>query len=250
LRDAAKDDIYAVIWHQECLKGRAPMSHTDRQLDQLETLLTAMPAENDGMLLGELDGFIAGILLCPEPIPAQEWLAEVWGDAVVPHFTDLNLAAITHEAVLAHRDRVVRALGQAEPDYGALYDDDPLSGEVLWETWITGFERAMRLRPDAWGPLVLSEDEDQVASLPMLVALHEIAEGTSALDPAAIAELSALAPDLIPALVLNLHACVTSLGVGHLLLSATAATRVKAGRNDPCPCGSGRKYKKCCGAGH
>jgi uncharacterized protein YecA (UPF0149 family) len=20
----------------------------------------------------------------------------------------------------------------------------------------------------------------------------------------------------------------------------------KAGRNDPCPCGSGRKYKKCC----
>ncbi len=22
----------------------------------------------------------------------------------------------------------------------------------------------------------------------------------------------------------------------------------KIGRNDPCPCGSGRKYKKCCGA--
>jgi uncharacterized protein YecA (UPF0149 family) len=24
---------------------------------------------------------------------------------------------------------------------------------------------------------------------------------------------------------------------------------VKIGRNDPCPCGSGRKYKRCCGAG-
>ena len=22
----------------------------------------------------------------------------------------------------------------------------------------------------------------------------------------------------------------------------------KIGRNDPCPCGSGKKYKKCCGA--
>ena len=22
---------------------------------------------------------------------------------------------------------------------------------------------------------------------------------------------------------------------------------VKVGRNDPCPCGSGRKYKRCCG---
>jgi uncharacterized protein YecA (UPF0149 family) len=24
--------------------------------------------------------------------------------------------------------------------------------------------------------------------------------------------------------------------------------RARVGRNDPCPCGSGRKYKKCCGA--
>jgi preprotein translocase subunit SecA len=27
-----------------------------------------------------------------------------------------------------------------------------------------------------------------------------------------------------------------------------AATRAKVGRNDPCPCGSGKKFKKCCGA--
>jgi SEC-C motif-containing protein len=25
-------------------------------------------------------------------------------------------------------------------------------------------------------------------------------------------------------------------------------TSTKVGRNDPCPCGSGKKYKKCCGA--
>lgn len=27
---------------------------------------------------------------------------------------------------------------------------------------------------------------------------------------------------------------------------AAARDRLKSGRNDPCPCGSGRKYKKCC----
>ena len=27
----------------------------------------------------------------------------------------------------------------------------------------------------------------------------------------------------------------------------TIRHEVKIGRNDPCPCGSGRKYKKCCG---
>lgn len=30
--------------------------------------------------------------------------------------------------------------------------------------------------------------------------------------------------------------------------AAPAAAAVKVGRNDPCPCGSGRKYKKCCGS--
>lgn len=29
---------------------------------------------------------------------------------------------------------------------------------------------------------------------------------------------------------------------------APVVAAVKVGRNDPCPCGSGKKYKKCCGA--
>ena len=29
--------------------------------------------------------------------------------------------------------------------------------------------------------------------------------------------------------------------------SGTVVTGKKVGRNDPCPCGSGKKYKKCCG---
>ncbi len=31
-------------------------------------------------------------------------------------------------------------------------------------------------------------------------------------------------------------------------ISKQAVTEKIAGRNDPCPCGSGKKYKKCCGA--
>ena len=29
--------------------------------------------------------------------------------------------------------------------------------------------------------------------------------------------------------------------------SGTVRKEKKIGRNDPCPCGSGKKYKKCCG---
>ncbi|WP_138206410.1 SEC-C metal-binding domain-containing protein [Haloimpatiens lingqiaonensis] len=31
--------------------------------------------------------------------------------------------------------------------------------------------------------------------------------------------------------------------------SKTVVKEEKIGRNDPCPCGSGKKYKKCCGVG-
>lgn len=32
------------------------------------------------------------------------------------------------------------------------------------------------------------------------------------------------------------------------LLQPVRRDRPRAGRNDPCPCGSGKKFKKCCGA--
>ncbi|HFE48116.1 MAG TPA: YchJ family protein [Chromatiaceae bacterium] len=34
---------------------------------------------------------------------------------------------------------------------------------------------------------------------------------------------------------------------GEVLPSGVPSDAAKVGRNDPCPCGSGRKYKKCCG---
>jgi SEC-C motif-containing protein len=35
---------------------------------------------------------------------------------------------------------------------------------------------------------------------------------------------------------------------GELDVSSRQDAAAKIGRNDPCPCGSGKKYKKCCGA--
>jgi uncharacterized protein YecA (UPF0149 family) len=38
----------------------------------------------------------------------------------------------------------------------------------------------------------------------------------------------------------------TSSGIHAPPASTTIVGRPKVGRNDPCPCGSGKKYKKCC----
>ncbi|MGA7567723.1 MAG: preprotein translocase subunit SecA [Terriglobales bacterium] len=37
-------------------------------------------------------------------------------------------------------------------------------------------------------------------------------------------------------------------GAGDMQVQQVVRTGDKVGRNDPCPCGSGKKYKKCCGA--
>jgi preprotein translocase subunit SecA len=37
-------------------------------------------------------------------------------------------------------------------------------------------------------------------------------------------------------------------GAGDQQVQQVVRSGDKVGRNDPCPCGSGKKYKKCCGA--
>ena len=37
-------------------------------------------------------------------------------------------------------------------------------------------------------------------------------------------------------------------GAGDMQVQQVVRSGQKIGRNDPCPCGSGKKYKKCCGA--
>ena len=37
-------------------------------------------------------------------------------------------------------------------------------------------------------------------------------------------------------------------GAGEPAKRKPVVAAKKVGRNDPCPCGSGKKYKKCCGA--
>jgi len=119
----------------------------------------------------------------------------------------------------------------------------------MWVPWITGFERAMQLRPSVWEAMMESSDEAVAASIPMILALHEIAEGGSELDKAAIEKRDAIAVDLIPHLVVNLNAWGKGQRrwPGPANLTSAPSLCATVGRNDRCPCGSGRMFKKCCG---
>ncbi len=225
------------------------MGQSDQNLDRLNGLLHALPVENMPMTLSELDGYVTGVLACPEMIAPSEWLPLVWGETGEADFPDQKTAEETISAVMAHYNAVAEAITRTlwvEP----IYEVDPNSDETMWEPWVDGFTRAMSLRPDAWLRLLDATDEETRATMIFMMALQDIYMGKSKFTDEEIDEIDTEAPDLIPNCVTTiLHQSRPELaGQGPANLPGQPFTASPLpGRNDPCPCGSGRKYKQCCG---
>ena len=191
------------------------------------------------MLLTELDGFLTGLLFCPEDIPPAEWMTIVWGTEVdgVPPFEDpLDVQWFTN-AVAARRDEIARDLARGK--FQPILDADERDGEILWEYWIDGFAEATALRPDAWK--ALADDPEKAAPWSRLATLIAVARNESELDSVEVNALEdRAAAELIEAVQL-LHTART-----RVAGTTSVTTASKVGRNDPCPCGSGKKHKRCC----
>lgn len=215
------------------------------RLEDLEELLSGEP-----MLASTLDGFVAGLLVCPTLVLPSEWLPEVWGSnaAIDPAsvFETEKQAKDATGLIMAHYNAVARALLAGPGRYEVVYDVDTRNDDTMWEIWIEGFARAMALRPSSWN-IIATADRDTRAALAGMQALIEIAYGTSDRAKTDIDELTKMAPDLIPTWVDDRHAWrVTQPSATAVMSSMPGGSEV--GRNEPCPCGSGPKYKKCCGA--
>ena len=131
------------------------MGKEPRHLKQLEKELLALGEET--MLLEELDGFIAGVLVCPEVIPPSEWLPVVWGqidDQTAPVFDTVAHMNKMLTLVMEHYNDVAKKFFEMPERYAPLFAIDNRNGDVLWELWIEGFEKAVKLRPAAWRPLL------------------------------------------------------------------------------------------------
>lgn len=122
--------------------------------------------------------------------------------------------------------------------------------EVLWEVWIEGFMEAVDLRPKVWEQL-LEADEDTSGAMLGMLALMGIVSGTKEIPQDIVDDMTRDAHDLIPGWIVTLnnwrlgnYKSATAIEQGPTELPLPAR---KVGRNEPCPCGSGKKYKKCCG---
>jgi uncharacterized protein len=223
------------------------MSGISRRLKLLEKQIASLDDE-EAMLLTELDGFLAGILVCPDLIMPGEWLPMVWGGGnkdAAPAFENTKQVEQLVGLIMERYNAVAADLQRGFGHYEPLFDVDTRHDEVLWEIWIDGFDTALQLRPEAWVKL-RGSGGDTCGALAGLVALVQIGHGESTLPKEQVDDLTAKAPDLIPHYVETLNAWRISQQVAGQV-RAEAPNFGKVGRNEPCPCGSGKKYKRCCG---
>jgi uncharacterized protein len=226
------------------------MQGLSRKQKQLSEALLNL--HEDAMLLEELDGFVTGLLVCPETIPPSAWTPFVWnregGDE--PVFENLAHANRVMRLVMEHYNAVAKTLFHSPDSYSPLFAVDERNGDVLWEIWIEGFDKAVKLRPEAWRPL-LTADNNAARAWSSLMMLADVARAEERFSKEQTDALTATAHEKIPGWVrdlndwrLAIYQPATSLQSNGNPFAAPAA---KAGRNDPCPCGSGKTYKRCCG---
>jgi uncharacterized protein len=216
--------------------------------DELEQALLELG--DQAMVLEELDGFIAGVLVCPETIPPGEWFARAVGlsRSKPSPFTDLDHANDVLGLVMVYYDDVARTLERQPERYQPRFPVDEQNGDVIWELWIDGFAAATNLRREAFESYLDAGVEIEIAAVGKTIMI------SAALDedpgPLDYASLNDSAPETIRASVVTLHRYrqATRPATGSIADQPNPfASARKVGRNDPCPCGSGKKYKRCCG---
>lgn len=220
------------------------------RFEDLEDFLLSDRAPESSMLLSDLDGFITGLAVSPVAIMPSEWFAEIWGQDGKPEFVDNDEATRVASTILRRFHENCEALDTGREDaLNPIYWISP-DGTRIAADWAEGFMDAMRMRPDAWQPLF--QDSHAILNLAPILSLTQDENGNLAheLQNPDIAEIHANAPDLIPEAVIRIDRFWRQRHGDHASRpsqNVQPVPRQKVGRNELCPCGSGKKYKKCCG---
>jgi uncharacterized protein len=210
--------------------------------------LTSPAAPKGAMSPMELDGYLTGIVVSPDLLLPSRWLDRIWGENE-PTFDGLDQMQTVIAAVMDHYNAIIAALdagfkqieAKKTADYRPLYlaPSGKPNHDVV-RTWVRGFGKAMALAPERWSSI--AEDERLQPLLSPFIGFLDVADPD--FEPADnIDELLDEAATTIP------RATIILRKIAQFSTAPAAGQRSKIGRNDPCPCGSGLKYKRCCGAG-
>ena len=248
---------------------------SDPGIDAFDTVCRQLAGFDDRIDAEWADGFLTAVATSWRRIPVEEWLPALAGDAFERAFADPVAEAAARGALEGRMAQLLKALDPAL----LIDDEDHVHFAPLMQLWdddarrqlvdaghATADEAAQIHTGAVWAEGFFAAVEALAADWPEPDPDDEMAEYFSALietvaalawDPASV-EYRAFAKkgwkDADPSrdeLIDEACFAVQDLRLYWMDRPPKQAPRrvgAAPGRNDPCPCGSGKKFKKCHGA--
>jgi uncharacterized protein len=221
---------------------------SDEEMDRLDEFLLDRILEDDedweekdeGILnISTLDGFFTAIVSSLHSIIPSQWMPAMWGDYEQIWDSQADAEEII-SLMMRHMNGIVHFLMEEPENFEPMFLEREVDGNVyqIVDDWCEGYRRGMKLDLDYWNDMPVEIAEELIPIY--LFSDEKFDDKLSQLSSERIRQFQ----DSIPPAVRKLHAHALKMRRKDMQVKRDAP---KTGRNDPCPCGSGLKYKKCCG---
>ncbi|MEZ7687311.1 UPF0149 family protein [Neisseria sp. 20925_1_37] len=206
---------------------------------RLMELLDAKSEALNTMRCDEVQGFMMALLSGPDALNPTNWLPEILGEESL--FDAKERTEIERLVMAMAADMRMKLNEKILPDLW-FYEDE--AGNPDFYTWCNAYLYALDIVPTDWFEAVDQEEfEDLFYPIMALGGIYDDEENGEVILHLNEKELTQLESDL-PHVLLDIY------WYWQAIINKPQTVRregEKVGRNDPCPCGSGKKYKACCG---
>ena len=206
---------------------------------RLMELLDAKSEAHNTMRCDEVQGFMMALLSGPDALNPINWLPEILGEESL--FDAKERTEIERLVMAMAADMRMKLNEKILPDLW-FYEDE--AGNPDFYTWCNAYLYALDIVPTDWFEAVDQEEfEDLFYPIMALGGIYDDEENGEVILHLNEKELTQLESDL-PHVLLDVY------WYWQAIINKPQTVRregEKVGRNDPCPCGSGKKYKACCG---
>jgi uncharacterized protein len=233
------------------LKRAAPLS--DQELQELDEFLLSDSTSDETMVLEVLDGYLTALVVGPVAVMPSLWLPRVWGPSEddAPEFDTMEQAERIIGLILRHMNGIIQSVTSDVRAHEMIIASrrSPADGRE-WpdaEMWAHGFMQAVMLCRRDWEPL-FSDDEASAALRPIRLLGADDLTKEELLLIRTVEQRGKLS-ELVPASLTATYRFWLPYREARRERPAVRRAQPRVGRNDPCPCGSGKKFKRCCGAG-
>jgi uncharacterized protein len=221
------------------------------ELDYLDKfLMSRLDENNDSESLNEgiyctseLDGFFTAVVSSPILIKPSGWMPVIWGD-FEPEWENEDEFMKVFSLMTRHMNGIVNNL-MSDEAFIPLFLESPGKGGkkyLVVDEWCNGYMRGVQMVEENW-----ELDSMEMGILLAPISIFASLEGWDKLDEMNNNEIENIQNAIVPN-VEEIHAYWLNRREHETPEMARTYQKdsPSIGRNDPCPCGSGKKFKKCC----